>query len=186
MIENDGDRPVIFGAGDPSPLVLAGDEPPLAVSGVAVRVVRRLAKNADRAGFFVPAHDAIIGDVAPQQITAVAEPHWPFGPAKTVREPLDRGIEWRLDRVKARIQRPDRRVRIALSRFPAAGCERCGRTDNRRDSRSLYDCAHQPCPTNRRRSAESRTEHHCPSGSVCRDLPDLDRNRLATLVRLSS
>src|SRR5271156_6077460 len=125
MVENDGDRAIIFGAGDPSPLVLAGDEPPLAVAGVAVRVVRRLAKNADRAGFFVPAHDAIIGDVAPQQVTAVAEPDRPFGPAKTVREPLDRSIEWRLDLVKARIKGSDRRVRIAFGRFPAGGCERC-------------------------------------------------------------
>src|SRR5712671_6721822 len=38
-VENDGDRAVILGAGDPPPLVLAGDEPALAVAAIAVGVV---------------------------------------------------------------------------------------------------------------------------------------------------
>src|SRR6266446_4937744 len=60
------DRAVIFGAGDAPRVMLAGDEPALAVAGVAVGVVRWLAEDADRAGLLVPAHDPVVRDVAPQ------------------------------------------------------------------------------------------------------------------------
>src|SRR3954447_5987703 len=57
------DRAVVFGAGQVLGVVLAGDQPSLAVAGVAVGVVRRLAEHADRTGLLIPAHDAVIGDV---------------------------------------------------------------------------------------------------------------------------
>ena len=45
--------------------VLAGDEPALPVAGVAVGEIGGFAKDADRAGLFVPPQDPIIRDVAP-------------------------------------------------------------------------------------------------------------------------
>src|SRR6266851_3002107 len=62
------DRPVVLGAGHPPAVVLAGDEPALAVAGVAVGVARRLAEDRDRPRLLVPAHDAVVGDVAPEHV----------------------------------------------------------------------------------------------------------------------
>ena len=87
-----GDRAVIFGAGQVLRVVLAGDEPALAVAGVAVGIVRRLAEHADRAGLLLPFHDPVVRDVAEQQIAAVAEPHRPLGKAHAAGDPLDRGV----------------------------------------------------------------------------------------------
>ena len=72
-------------------VVLAGDEPALAVAGVAVGVVRRLAVHAGAPGLLVPAHDAVVGNVAPQQAARVAEIDRPLAPAHAGREPLDAG-----------------------------------------------------------------------------------------------
>src|SRR3546814_5070716 len=55
-----------------SDAVLAGDQPPLAVAGVAVRVVGRPAEFGDAAARR-PLQHAIVGNVAPQQEVAVAE-----------------------------------------------------------------------------------------------------------------
>ena len=59
------DGPVIFGAGDAAREMLAGHQPALAVAGIAVGVVRRLAEKTDGAGLLVPAADAIARHVAP-------------------------------------------------------------------------------------------------------------------------
>src|SRR3546814_17019339 len=63
----------LFGARDAARQVLAGDQPALAVARIAIGVVRRLAELADGAGFFFPLHDAVVGDVAPQQEAARSE-----------------------------------------------------------------------------------------------------------------
>ena len=84
------DRAVIFGAGDPAAAVLAGDQAALAVAGVAVGEIRRLAEDADRAGLLFPLEDALVGNVAAQQIAPVAEPHRPFGPAQAGGQPFHR------------------------------------------------------------------------------------------------
>ena len=57
---------VVFRAGDAAAVMLAGDQPALAVARVAVGIVGGLAEDADRAGLLVPAQDAVVGDVAPQ------------------------------------------------------------------------------------------------------------------------
>ena len=80
------DGAVVLGAGHAAAVVLAGDEPALAVARVAVGEVRRLAEHADRARLLVPAHDPVVGDVAPQQVAPVAEPH---------RAPPPSGSRWR-------------------------------------------------------------------------------------------
>ena len=51
LVDERGDGAVELGARDPPRVVLAGDEAPLAVAGVAVGVVGRLAEHADAAVF---------------------------------------------------------------------------------------------------------------------------------------
>ena len=109
-----GDGAVVLGARDAARVVLAGDEAALAVAGVAVGVVGGLAEYADRAGLLLPAHDAVVGDVAPQQVAAVAEPGRPLAPAHARGEPLDAG-EPQAILAEARIEELDGRVGIAVA-----------------------------------------------------------------------
>src|SRR6266478_1405998 len=92
-VHQDGDGPVVLGAGHPPAVVLAGDEPALAVAGVAVGVARRLAEDRDRPRLLVPAHDAVVGDVAPEHVAPVPEPYRALGPAEPGGEPLHRRVE---------------------------------------------------------------------------------------------
>jgi hypothetical protein len=64
--------------------MLAGDQAAAAVAGVAVGVVGGLAEDRDVARFLVPAQDAVVGDVAPQEVTAVAEIDRSLGPTAAV------------------------------------------------------------------------------------------------------
>src|ERR1051325_4961796 len=106
------DGAVIFGAGQPLRVHLAGDQPPLAIAGIAVGVVRRLAEDADRAGLLLPFHNAVVRDVAPQKVAAVAEPNRPLGKTAARRDPLDRGIAEH-QRGKTRIDGLDVSVGVA-------------------------------------------------------------------------
>ena len=118
LVDQHRDAAVVFGAGDPPPAVLAGDQAALAIAGIAVGVVGGLAIDAGPSGLLVPAHDAVVGNVAPQQAARVAHPHRPLAPAHAGREPLHAGI---VDLVfgEARIENLDGRVRIAFARLPA-------------------------------------------------------------------
>src|SRR6185312_15082453 len=80
-IHERGDRPVVFNAIDAPPAVLAADEAALAIAGVAIGEVGGLAIDADGARLLLPLQDAVVGDVAPQQVAAVAEVDRPFRPA---------------------------------------------------------------------------------------------------------
>src|SRR5262249_43335551 len=100
----------MLGAGDAARIVLAGDEPAFAVARVAVGVVGGIAEDADMAVVFGPAHDAIVGDVAPEEVAAVADIDRTFAPAKTGGDALDAGIA---DFLEARVQRFDARIGIA-------------------------------------------------------------------------
>src|SRR5581483_516802 len=103
---------VIFGARHPAAAMLAGDEPSLAVAGVAVGKLRGRAIDRDLAGGLVPAQDAVVGDVAPQETAMVAEPDRSFRPSAAGGETLNRGIEQSIFR-KARVEDVDCRVGIA-------------------------------------------------------------------------
>ena len=85
LVGDDGDRAVRLGAGHAPASVLAGDEPALAVAGVAVAVVGLGAEGAD-AGLRRPAQHAVVGDVAPQQVAAIGEPDRAFRPDAAVRQ----------------------------------------------------------------------------------------------------
>jgi len=71
----------------------ADHQPALAVAGQAIGEVCLLAKYAQRLADLVPAHDAVVGNVAEQQVAPVANPYWTFGPAQTVGDLLDAGVE---------------------------------------------------------------------------------------------
>src|SRR5438874_13061361 len=100
----------MFGPGHLSCEVLAGNEPSLAVAGVAVGVVRGLAEDADLAGFLVPFEDPVVGDVAPQQTPQVTDPDRAFAPPAAGVKPLDRGIHRRPNRLEPRIESNNCRV----------------------------------------------------------------------------
>src|SRR5205814_9425350 len=86
---DDGDGPVVLGADHAAAAVQTRHQPSLAIARVAVREVRRLAEDAGRARLFVPSHDAVVRDVAPEEAPDVAQPHGALGPSETGREPLD-------------------------------------------------------------------------------------------------
>src|SRR6266850_1379517 len=102
----------------PARVVLAGQEPPLAVARVAVAVVRGLAEHAHGARLLVPAHHAVVRDVAPQEVAPVAEPHRPLVPA-AVRGDALHLRQPELVAVEARIDHLDRRIRVAAARLPS-------------------------------------------------------------------
>src|SRR5581483_8128296 len=94
-----------------------GNEPPLPIARVAVGESRGLAVLAHRTSLFLPFHDSIVRDVAPQQITTIAEPHWAFAPAKAMRDALDRG-QLQSVLVEARIDDAHGRIGIARTGLP--------------------------------------------------------------------
>src|SRR5262245_33838329 len=98
----------------------AADEAALAVARVAVGEVRRLAIDADCAGLLLPFENAIVGDVAPQQIPPVAEVDGPFRPAAAREQPLHAG-ELEPIFLKARVERDDGGIWIARGLLPAVG-----------------------------------------------------------------
>jgi hypothetical protein len=83
---------VVFGARDRARAVFAGDEPAVAIHGVAVRVVRWLTEDRDGTVGFVPAHHAVVGNVGPHEIAPGGEPGRPLRPAKSGREFFDRDV----------------------------------------------------------------------------------------------
>src|SRR5262249_22274553 len=106
-----------FGAREATRIVLAGDQPALAIARQPVRVVRRLAKHAGAPGRLVPAQDAIVGDIAPEKGARVAEPGRAFAPARPGVEPLDACLRNAVAR-EARIEVLHPRVRIARTLLP--------------------------------------------------------------------
>src|SRR5258708_13795836 len=80
FVDQHRDGAVIFGARHPPGVVLAGDEAALAVAGVAVGIVRRLAEHGGAAALLIPSQDAGVGNVAPQPAPRVPKPYPTFPP----------------------------------------------------------------------------------------------------------
>ncbi len=142
LVDQDRDGAIVLGARDPPSAVLAGDQAALAVAGVAVGVVGGLAVDAHPPGLLVPAHDAVVGNVAPQQAARIAHPDRPLAPAHAGGEPLHPGI---VDAIfgEARIENLDRRVGIAFARLPAPeglGREGGGGGDRRARAEHVSSC----------------------------------------------
>ena len=91
-VDENGDRPVVFGAGDASGAVFAGDEAALVVAGVAIAKVGGLAKDTEGAVAFVPAHDAVVGNVAKEYTSRITKPNGTFTPAKACAKAINSGI----------------------------------------------------------------------------------------------
>jgi hypothetical protein len=89
-VDDRRDRAVRLGPQNRAGPVRTGDQPALAVAGVAVDVVRRLAEDAD-AEVGHPAQQAVVRDVAPDQEAAVGEPDRPLAPAALVVDQLEIG-----------------------------------------------------------------------------------------------
>ena len=103
--------------------MLAGDKSALAVPGIPVGVVRGLTEDADPAGLLVPAHDAVIGNVAPQETTGIAEIDRALVKATAGCEALDAGKREPVF-VEGRIETLYRGVGIALARLLSRQCRR--------------------------------------------------------------
>src|SRR5262245_38083578 len=73
--------------------MLGGDETALAIARIAVGVVGGTAVDARAPRLLVPAHDTIVGNVAPEQAARIAEIDRPLCPTETGREPFD-AREW--------------------------------------------------------------------------------------------
>src|SRR5262249_47258457 len=91
-VDQHRDRSVVFRARNPSPGVLAGEEPALPIARKTVGLVRQFAKDADLPGLLIPTGDAIERGIGPQEIAAIAEPDRSLGPAHTDGETFDAGI----------------------------------------------------------------------------------------------
>ena len=92
LVHQDSDRAIVFGARQAARVMLASQQPALPIAEIAVAVVRRAAENAHLARIFQPPQDAIVGDVAEQEISPVSKPNRPFGPARARVQALDCGI----------------------------------------------------------------------------------------------
>ena len=116
-VRKDRDPPVIFGARQPLRTHLAGNQPPDAVPRVAVGVIGGLAEHADRSRLLLPFQDAVVRDVAEQEVAPVTEPYRAFGKTAAAGDPLDRRHRQRIFR-KARVENFDVGVGIADRRRP--------------------------------------------------------------------
>src|SRR5215831_8760561 len=72
--------------------MLAGELPALKIERIAVAVVRRHAEYADLTVLLQPAQLAVVGDIAPHQIPALAVLGRAFAPQRTGPQALDRRI----------------------------------------------------------------------------------------------
>jgi len=117
--------------------MLASDEAALAVASVAVGVIGGLTEDVDPASLLIPAHDAVIGNVAPQETARITKIDRALIKPATGREPLDAGKREPIF-VEGRIETLHRRVGIALARLPGRQCRRCESHCGRRTRASHY------------------------------------------------
>src|SRR5207249_4797282 len=94
-VEGVGDhrhRAVVLVADDAPSQMLARDLPALEIEGIAVAVVGWRAEDADLTVVVEPAQLAVVRDVAPHQVPALAAPGRPLGPQRAGPQALDRGV----------------------------------------------------------------------------------------------
>ena len=89
LVGDDGDRAVEFGSGDPSATVFASEQASFPIDGVAVRVHRRLAVDADVTVVLRKAHDAVVGNVREQHVASCREVDRTLRPAEPGCDALD-------------------------------------------------------------------------------------------------
>src|SRR5204862_5425170 len=92
FVRQDRERAVVFVADDAAIAVLAGELAAFVVEGVAVAVAARVAEHADVAVFVEQAHLAVVGNIAPEDVTADAVPGTTLGPQRATPELLNKSI----------------------------------------------------------------------------------------------
>ena len=133
-----GHRAVELVADDASGEMLAGELPPLEVERIAIAVVRGHAEHAHVTVVFQPSHLPVVGNVAPDEITALRVPGRPLRPQRPGPQSLDRRVGL-AEAIEARIDGEDVRVGEIGGRR-AAGAEiarRAGYGARRRDRSRL-------------------------------------------------
>ena len=110
-IGDHGNRTVVLVAHDPTARMFTGQLAALVIECVAVAVARRLAEHGDAAVVFDPAHLPVVGNVAPDQILALAVPRRPLAPHAACPQPLNRRVA-DAQRIERRIVRDDVGIRI--------------------------------------------------------------------------
>lgn len=73
-----------------------------------------LAVHREGVGDFVPTHDAVVGNVADQQVSPVADPHRAFGPTHAGGEFFHAGVE-NPQFEKAVVENVNERIRVSLA-----------------------------------------------------------------------
>ena len=91
VVGDDSQAAVVLGPDDAPTTVLARDQPALAIDGVAIRVVGRLAKHADRAVALVVSQHPVVGDVREDEVARGGEVRRALGPSRAGPEALDVG-----------------------------------------------------------------------------------------------
>src|SRR5215813_15606664 len=99
--------------------MLAGDQTAVPVTSVTIGKVGRLLKHTDRAGGFFPFEDAVVGNIAPQQVAPITKPDRAFRPAAPGVQVIHSGL---LQPVlfKAWVKRSDGRFRVTWLRTPTS------------------------------------------------------------------
>ena len=105
-VRDQGDRAVVLVAHHTPREMLAGELPALKVERVAVAVVRRHAEHRHAPIVLEPAHLPVVGDVAPDEVAALAAPRRTLGPERPRPEPLDRRVDL-AEAVERRVDRED-------------------------------------------------------------------------------
>jgi hypothetical protein len=133
-----GDAAIILGARHPARAMLARDEAPLPVAGVAVGVIGRLTEHTGRARLFSPAQHPVVRNIAPQQVAPIPKPAGTFGPQRPGVESLHWGMSEGIG-LEAWVENPDSRIWVSDRAHPtpisASHCHG-----------ALHDCRPPLCP----------------------------------------
>jgi hypothetical protein len=106
VVSNDRDRAVELVTDDSPREMLAADLPALEVERIAVAVVRGHAEHAHVTVVLQPSHLPVVGNVAPDEITALRIPGRPLRPQRTGPQSLDRRVGL-AEAIEARIDGQD-------------------------------------------------------------------------------
>ena len=88
-VGNDGDGAIVLGARHAPPRVLAGDQTPFAIHGVAVRIERRIAEDAQMIVVLQQTHHPVVRNIAEDQVAAGCKVCRALGPSKAGGDPLN-------------------------------------------------------------------------------------------------
>lgn len=124
--------------------MLATHQSATSVSCISVCEIGGFAIDGNPAIGFIPAHDAVVGYITPEQATRITKPHRPLTPA-AARGQAFNSCQWQFVFVESRVQRDDCRVRISCCWLPAAWC-RMGSSH----SQWRFDSSYRPVVISRR------------------------------------